>query len=164
MNKKIITIALTTALSISLVACSSPNNKKANEAAQNNTKTSTEVTNNKQKTVETPELKDGKYTGKSSEDDHGGHVEVTITVSGGEITDTEVKNFNKDGSEKDENYGKEAGEDGYKIAQKTLEASQEYGKSLTEKGEVSEVEAISGATSSYNQFVEAANDAISQAK
>lgn len=161
--KKKLTIATLAMLSLTLVACGgAKNNTKENAAKENNTKV--ETTNNAKTTEETLALKDGTYTGKSSEDDYGGHMEVTITVADGKISATEVKNLQKDGSEKGEDYGKEAGEEGHKTAQMTLEASQAYGKELTEKGLVEEVEAVSGATQSYNQFVEAANDAINQAK
>ena len=163
--KKKITLASVALLSLTLVGCGAKNDAKdnaANTAKENNTKV--ETTNNAANTDETMALKDGTYTGKSSEDDFGGHMEVTITVADGKITDTEVKNLQKDGSEKGEDYGKEVGEEGHKTAQMTLEASQTYGQELTEKGSVEEVEAVTGATQSYNQFVEAANDATNQAK
>lgn len=161
MNKKI-TLASVALLSLTLVGCGAKNDAKDNAVKENNTKV--EANNVEKTTEEALELKDGTYTGKSSEDDFGGHMEVTITVADGKITDTEVKNLQKDGSEKGEDYGKEAGEEGHKTAQMTLEASQTYGQELTEKGSVEEVEAVTGATQSYNQFVEAANDAINQAK
>ena len=161
MNKKI-TLASVALLSLTLVGCGAKNDAKENTAKDNSTKL--EATNNAEPIDEALELKDGTYTGKSSEDDFGGHMEVTITVADGKISNTEVKNRQKDGSEKGEDYGKEAGEEGHKTAQMTLEASQTYGQELTEKGSVEEVEAVTGATQSYNQFVEAANDAINQAK
>lgn len=161
MNKKI-TLASVALLSLTLVGCGAKNDAKENTAKDNSTKL--EATNNAEPIDEALELKDGTYTGKSSEDDYGGRMEVTITVADGKISNTEVKNLQKDGSEKGEYYGKEAGEEGHKTAQMTLEASQTYGQELTKKGSVEEVEAVTGATQSYNQFVEAANDAINQAK
>lgn len=161
MNKKI-TLASVALLSLTLVGCGAKNDAKDNAVKENNTKV--EANNVEKTTEEALELKEGTYTGKSSEDDFGGHMEVTITVADGKISNTEVKNLQKDGSEKGEDYGKEAGEEGHKTAQMTLEASQTYGQELTEKGSVEEVEAVTGATQSYNQFVEAANDAINQAK
>lgn len=161
MNKKI-TIASVALLSLTLVGCGAKNDAKDKAVKENNT--TVEANNVEKTTEEALELKDGTYTGKSSEDDFGGHMEVAITVADGKISNTEVKNLQKDGSEKGEDYGKEAGEEGHKTAQMTLEASQTYGQELTEKGSVEEVEAVTGATQSYNQFVEAANDAINQAK
>ncbi|MGI5949312.1 FMN-binding protein [Peptoniphilus sp.] len=162
MNKKLINIALASVLSLSLIGCGASNDKKVDNAKTNNT-AAEEMANNAAK-AEAEGLKDGTYTGKSSEDKYGGTVEVTVTVADGKISKTEVKNLNADGSEKDETYGEEAGDEGHKVAQDTLKASQEYGKELTEKGSVEEVEAISGATQSYDQFVEAANSALEQAK
>lgn len=133
MNKKI-TLASVALLSLTLVGCGAKNDAKENTAKDNSTKL--EATNNAEATDEAMALKDGTYTGKSSEDDFGGHMEVTITVADGKISNTEVKNFQKDGSEKGEDYGKEAGEEGHKTAQMTLEASQTYGQELTEKGSV----------------------------
>lgn len=161
MNKKI-TLASVALISLTLVGCGAKNDAKDKAVKENNTKV--EANNVEKTTEEALELKEGTYTGKSSEDDFGGHMEVTITVADGKISNTEVKNLQKDGSEKGEDYGKEAGEEGHKTAQMTLEASQTYGQELTEKGSVEEVEAVTGATQSYNQFVEAANDAINQAK
>ena len=161
MNKKI-TLASVALLSLTLVGCGAKNDAKDKAVKENNT--TVEANNVEKTTEEALELKDGTYTGKSSEDDFGGHMEVIITVADGKISNTEVKNLQKDGSEKGEDYGKEAGEEGHKTAQMTLEASQTYGQELTEKGSVEEVEAVTGATQSYNQFVEAANDAINQAK
>ncbi|MFR8927028.1 FMN-binding protein [Peptoniphilus senegalensis] len=162
MNKKI-TMASVALLSLTLVGCGGAKNKAEENAPKENNK-QVEATNNAKTNEEAVALKDGTYTGKSSDDDYGGHIEVTITVADGKISDTVVKNLQKDGTEKGEEYGKEAGEEGHKTAQMTLEASQGYGKELTEKGSVEEVEAVTGATQSYNQFVEAAKDAINQAK
>lgn len=133
MNKKI-TLASVALLSLTLVGCGAKNDAKENTAKENNTKV--EANNVEKTTEEALELKDGTYTGKSSEDDFGGHMEVTITVADGKISNTEVKNLQKDGSEKGEDYGKEADEEGHKTAQMTLEASQTYGQELTEKGSV----------------------------
>ena len=133
MNKKI-TLASVALLSLTLVGCGAKNDAKENTAKDNSTKL--EATNNAEATDEAMALKDGTYTGKSSEDDFGGPMEVTITVADGKISNTEVKNLQKDGSEKGEDYGKEAGEEGHKTAQMTLEASQTYGQELTEKGSV----------------------------
>lgn len=160
--KKKLTMATVAMLSLTLVGCGgAKNNAKGNVAKENNKKVET-TANAKTETAAT--LKDGTYTGKSSTDDYGGYIEVTVTVADGKISDAVVKNLDKEGKEKGEDYGKEAGEDGYKTAQMTLEASQKYGKDLKEKGSVEEVTAISGATQSYNQFLEAANDAVNQAK
>ncbi|MDR2355856.1 MAG: hypothetical protein LBE16_06640, partial [Clostridiales Family XIII bacterium] len=53
---------------------------------------------------------DGLYTGFSSEDDDGAYGEVSIAVEDGAITDCSFVTWQKDGSVKDEEYGKVNGE------------------------------------------------------
>ncbi len=116
--------------------------------------------------------KDGTYTGKSSvyeEDGQGdGYGEVTITIKDGAITACDFKTYEKDGTLKDEDYGKQNGEianqDYYNKAQKALAGANEYGKMLVETGDFHAIDSISGATISYNQFMEAVDDALYQAK
>ncbi|MDR0376874.1 MAG: FMN-binding protein, partial [Spirochaetaceae bacterium] len=54
--------------------------------------------------------KDGIYPGRSGPDDDGAFGEVTITIAGGKIADCGFLTRQKDGSIKDENYGKINGE------------------------------------------------------
>ncbi|MDR1160506.1 MAG: FMN-binding protein, partial [Syntrophomonadaceae bacterium] len=74
--------------------------------------------------------KDGVFTGKSSEDDSGAYGEVTLTIKSGEITDCEFVTWQKDGSIKDEEYGKVNGvianQDYYDKAQLAVEAMAQY--------------------------------------
>ena len=117
--------------------------------------------------------KDGTYTGKSTvfeeEDGEGdGYGEVTITIQDGVITACDFKTYEPDGTLKDEDYGKQNGEianqDYYNKAQKALAGANEYGKMLVETGDFHAIDSISGATISYNQFMEAVDDALYQAK
>lgn len=116
---------------------------------------------------------DGTYTGKSSmfDDNDGegdGYGEVTITIKDGAIVDCIFNTYDTDGNLKDEDYGKQNGEianqDYYNKAQKALAGSKEYAKLLVETGDYHSIDAISGATISYDQFMEAVDDALSQAK
>ena len=116
---------------------------------------------------------DGTYTGKSSvyaeNDGEGdGYGEVTITIKDGKITECEFNTYETNGDLKDEDYGKQNGEianqDYYNKAQKALAGSKEYAKLLVETGDYHAIDAIIGATISYNQFMEAVDDALSQAK
>lgn len=120
-----------------------------------------------------PSYKDGNYTGKSDiyEDNDGegdGYGEVSITIKDGKITDCEFNTYEKNGTLKDENYGKQDGEvanqDFYNKAQKALAGSKEYARLLVESGDYHSVDAISGATISYEQFMEAVDEALSKAK
>lgn len=112
--------------------------------------------------------KDGVYIGKSSEDDLGAYGEVKITIEEGSIAECEYVTWQKDGSIKDENYGKVNGEisnqDYYDKAQLAVKAMTQYAEKLVEAQSLKGVDAISGATISYSQFVEAVNNALDQAQ
>ncbi len=118
---------------------------------------------------------DGTYTGRSSvyigdeEVDAGnGYGEVTITIKDGAITACTYLTYEEDGTLKGEDYGMENGEiinrDYYNKAQKANAARDQYAAMLVENGGLSGVDAISGATINYNEFVEAAEAALEQAK
>ncbi len=112
--------------------------------------------------------RDGSYTGKSGEDDNGAYGEATITIEGGKIADCDYVTWQKDGTIKDENYGKVNGEISnqtyYKKAQLAVKAMKHYAEKLVEVQKLKEVDSISGATISYNQFKEAVDDALDKAK
>ncbi len=119
--------------------------------------------------------KDGTYTGKSSvyesedgSDNGNGYGEVTITIQGGKITDCQYLTYEVDGSLKDEEYGKEGGrianKDFYNKAQKANAACAKYADALVASGQLEGIDAISGATINYNEFVEAVTTALKDAK
>lgn len=89
--------------------------------------------------------KDGTYTGQS-----------------------EVYIDEPDGTLKDENYGTQNGEvanEGfYTRAQRALAGSREYARLLVETQDYHSIDAISGATISYGQFMEAVDNALAQAE
>jgi major membrane immunogen (membrane-anchored lipoprotein) len=108
---------------------------------------------------------DGVYTGVSSEDDSGAYGEVSITVEDGVITACSFVTWQKDGSVKDEDYGKVNGEisnrDFYDKAQLAVRAMSEYADALVETQSPNSVDAVSGATIAHGQFLEAVADAFS---
>ncbi|HAM16206.1 MAG TPA: hypothetical protein DCP91_10215 [Eggerthellaceae bacterium] len=110
-------------------------------------------------------LKDGTYEGKSavheSHTDGDGYGTIQITVEGGNIASVDFKAFQVDGTPKDKNYGKDGAY--YGVAQKAAATADEYAAALVEKGYVEDVDVISGATFMHDQFVEAAEDALSKA-
>ena len=122
--------------------------------------------------------KDGTYTAKSAvyegfadedeEEGGDGYGVATITVKDNKITGCEFTTYMTDGTVKDSEYGKQNGEianqDYYNKAQRAVRASENYAQQLAEKGELSKVDAISGATISYNEFKEAVQEALKQAK
>lgn len=116
---------------------------------------------------------DGTYEGTSSvyegdEEGNGdGYGVVTITIENNAITACEYKTYQTDGTLKDEEYGKQNGAvmntDFYNKAQRAVLACEKYAEQLAKVGDLSGVDAISGATISYDQFQEALDDALRQA-
>lgn len=118
--------------------------------------------------------KDGTYTGTSSvyvnddgTDDGNGYGVVELTIEGGKISDCTYVTYEEDGTVKGEDYGKEDGrianKDYYNKAQKANAACAEYASQLVQNGQLDGIDAISGATINYKEFVEAVNDALKQA-
>ncbi|MBR1591561.1 MAG: FMN-binding protein [Ruminococcus sp.] len=119
---------------------------------------------------------DGNYTAQSSEyinDEEdstagNGYGVVEISISGGKISGCTFQTYEIGGKLKDEEYGKENGEianrDFYNKAQKARAACDKYAQQLVSKGDIKEVDAISGATVNYNEFVEAVNLALKDAE
>lgn len=120
--------------------------------------------------------KDGTYTGQSAvfegdEEGNGdGYGVVTLTIKDNKITECEFKTYLPDGTLKDEEYGKVNGEimnqDYYNKAQKAVQGSAQYASLLLESGSLNptDVDAITGATYSYDQFTDAVFDALQQAE
>lgn len=110
-------------------------------------------------------LKDGTFTGQSStlEDnvEGDGYGIITITVENGAIVDATFQAFLPDGTPKDKDYGK--GGAYYGVAQKVVSSGEDYTKALIDAGSIDGVDAISGATYLYNQFVEATEAALKEA-
>ncbi|MBE6470661.1 MAG: FMN-binding protein [Coriobacteriaceae bacterium] len=117
------------------------------------------------------ELKDGTYTGQSSNFegdavDGAGYGVATITIKDGAITDCTFETYELDGNKKDENYGVSlsGNQNKYTKAQNAVKACPEYAKALVEAGSLDGVDTISGATVNYDQFCEAVDDAMAQAR
>ena len=110
-------------------------------------------------------MKDGTYTGQSStleaNVDGDGYGIITITVENGAIVDATFQAFLPDGTPKDKDYGKDGAY--YGVAQKAVSTGDEYVKALVEAGSIDGVDAISGATYLYDQFVEATEAAMKEA-
>ncbi|GHV75464.1 FMN-binding domain-containing protein [Spirochaetia bacterium] len=113
-------------------------------------------------------LSDGVYRGKSSADDMGAYGEITLTVTGGRIAACDFVTWQKDGTVKGEDYGKVNGEianrDFYEKAQLAVRAMKKYAEQYEETRDLNAVEAVSGATIAYNQFLEAAEEALESAR
>ncbi|MBR1862559.1 MAG: FMN-binding protein [Ruminococcus sp.] len=119
--------------------------------------------------------KDGTYKAKSAEyvsddgtEDGNGYGEVEITITDGKISDVKFLTYELDGTLKDEEYGKENGEiknkDFYTKAQRARAACENYAEQLRAKGNIDDVDGVSGATVNYNEFKEAVAAALKQAE
>ena len=111
--------------------------------------------------------RDGVYTGKSGPDDRGAWGEVTVTITDGRVSDCLFVTRQKDGAIKGEDYGKVNGEisnqDFYNKAQLAVRAMEQYARSYRETGDLKKVDAVSGATIAFNQFIEAVEFALEKA-
>lgn len=111
--------------------------------------------------------RDGTYVGRSSEDDQGAYGEVTLVLEGGEVASCLYVTWQADGSVKGEEYGKVNGEisnqDYYRKAQLAVEAMKIYAQQYEQVKKIEAVDVISGATNSYDQFVEAVGNALKAA-
>lgn len=115
-------------------------------------------------TVSLPIYKDGIYIGQSVPDQRGNYGKVTLVIKGGRIVSVDFKGYLKDGSVKDENYGKSSTDENYQKAQTALKGSAVYGPKLVEVQDPAKVDAVSGATNSYNDFKAAVQIALQKAK
>ncbi len=114
-------------------------------------------------------MKDGEWVGQSNPDDQGAIGFITITVAGGDITNTTYETRQADGTDKGADYGKDSSgqvfnEAYYERAQKAVESYPRYSQDLTDKDNPNEVDVISGATVAHSQFIQAAIRAICAAQ
>ncbi len=121
---------------------------------------------------------DGSYEGKSEihegdstedgTDAGNGYGVVSITITDGKISACTYQTYEPDGTLKGEEYGKAQGavanRDYYNKAQKAVAACDEYANMLVANGSLDGIDAISGATINYNEFVEAVGNALAQAE
>ena len=117
---------------------------------------------------------DGTYEGQSAVregegDGYGdGYGVATVTIKDNAVVDCEFYTYEPDGTVKDENYGKQDGAvantDFYNKAQRAVQACEKYAEQLVAAGDLSGVDAISGATISYDEFCEAVENALKQAE
>ena len=115
--------------------------------------------------IDLSNAKDGTYTVESSLDEKLGKSVLTLTVKDKKITAAEFKGYDLFGNVKDEDYGSLTGKDSadYKKAQVAVNAIKVYPARLVETQDLSKVDAISGASISYGQFVETTKRAIEEA-
>ena len=119
---------------------------------------------------ETPsDYADGIYSGRSSdfeEDESGngaGYGEVEIEIKDNKVVACTFLMYELDGTLKDSSYGADLSKENRLKAQKAVQSADKYAEMLVKSGSLDGVDAISGATISYNEFLEAVRDALSKA-
>ena len=115
--------------------------------------------------IDLSNAKDGTYTVESSLDEKLGKSVLTLTIRDKKIVNAEFTGYDLFGNVKDEDYGSLTGKDSadYKKAQVAVKAIKTYPAQLVETQDLSKVDAISGATISYGQFVETTRRAVAEA-
>lgn len=110
--------------------------------------------------------KDGTYTAESSRDEKLGKSVLTLTIKDKKIIDAQFTGYDLLGNEKNETYGEILGKDSadYKKAQVAANAIKNYPQQLIETQDLYKVDAISGASISYEQFRETAEKILVDAK
>ena len=118
-----------------------------------------------QNKIDLSKVKDGTYTIESSRDEKLGNSTLTLTIKDKKIITAEFTGYDLFGNVKGEDYGSLTGKDSadYKKAQVAVNAIKIYPQQLVETQDLSKVDAISGATISYGQFVETTRRAIEEA-
>ena len=116
----------------------------------------------------TYEARSAEYVNEDGSEEGNGYGIVKITISGGAISDCEFTTYELNGTKKGEDYGKKQGsianKDFYNKAQKAVAACAKYADDLVASGDLNLVDAVSGATINYQQFTEAASEALSKAE
>lgn len=115
------------------------------------------------KKIDLTNAQDGSYTAESSRDDKLGYSRVEVAILGHRIVDVKFEGIDLFGNVKDESYGSLLSEGDYKKAQVAVKAIAAYPQQLIETQDLRKVDAISGASISYGQFVEATKRAVEQA-
>ncbi len=109
-------------------------------------------------------LKDGTFSGVYTSEENGSTTTVNLTIKDNKIISCELIAKDEQGNLKDENYGKNAGEKNYQLAQKAVAGMQQYPAMLIETQNVDDVEAVSGASISLIEFKIAVKEALKKAR
>ena len=155
MKKTTLGVALLLSIGVMLVGCG--DEKK--EAPKSDAKPAAQAVS-----LDMTGAKDGTFAADSSEHAQLGHSHVELTIENGAIAKVVHTGFDKDGKVKDENYGADKPEGVRKKAQVAYKAIASYAEQLTSKKDLAKVDAIAGATVSYDQFNEAVAKAVDMAK
>ena len=155
MKKSVLGLAVLLSIGVMLVGCGDEKKDAPKDAA----KPAAQAVS-----VDLTGAKDGTFAADSSEHAQLGHSHVELTIENGAIAKVVHTGFDKDGKQKDENYGADKPEGVRKKAQVAYKAIASYASQLESKKDLAKVDAIAGATVSYDQFNEAVAKAVEAAK
>ncbi len=110
------------------------------------------------------EYKDGTYEGSYKDTEHNSTMKVELKIKDNKITDVKMEARDKDGKIKGKDYGKEAGEKKYELAQMAVEGTKQYPDMLIKSQNLEDMDAVSGATGSFKQFKAAVEEALKKAE
>ena len=155
MKKTVLGVAVLLSIGVMLVGCG--DEKK--EAPKDAEKPAAQAVS-----VDLTGAKDGTFAADSAKHDQLGYSHVELTIENGAIAKVVHTGFDKDGKQKDESYGADKPEGVRKKAQNAYKAINSYASQLESKKDLAKVDAIAGATVSYDQFNEAVAKAVEAAK
>ena len=155
MKKTVLGVAVLLSIGVMLVGCGDEKKDAPKDAA----KPAAQAVS-----VDLTGAKDGTFAGDSSEHAQLGHSHVELTIENGAITKVVHTGFDKDGKVKDENYGADKPEGVRKKAQTAYKAIGSDASQLERKKDLAKVDAIAGATVSYDQFIVAVANDVEAAK
>lgn len=166
--KKISALLVAAAVSVTLFAGCGSNNDKKDNTATNNTKVENKEENkeeeNKEENTEEVALQDGTFKAEKKDfDERGWKTFTEVTVKDGKIEAVVFDYVNEAGDfkSKDEEYNKNMEE---KSGIGVAKAIEELTAQMVEKQNVEEVEAVTGATSTSEEFKTLVNAALEAAK
>jgi hypothetical protein len=155
MKKTVLGVAVLLSIGVMIVGCGDEKKEAPKDAA----KPAAQAVS-----VDLTGAKDGTFAADSAKHDQLGYSHVELTIESGAITKVVHTGFDKDGKQKDENYGADKPEGVRKKAQNAYKAINSYASQLESKKDLAKVDAIAGATVSYDQFNEAVAKAVEAAK
>lgn len=117
---------------------------------------------------EPPNYQDGTYEAQSSPDEDGNYGRVKLTLKANRFVEVDYRSYNKDGTEKDENYGRDResslNKGYYQKAQFAIKQVPVYAKMLLNVQDIDDVDTISGATIIHDQFEECVETILDEAE
>lgn len=108
--------------------------------------------------------RDGTYEGEYRSGDGDECTRAVLEIRDGRIVDCRLIATDADGRVKDEAYGKDGGEENYRLCQIAVSGMRRYPGMLLETQDADKVDAVSGATVTLKEFRIAVRQALDKAR